>query len=239
LIASHPAVKYKHEAHAIWDRAGLGENASHRLTAAHATSEVRRSIRKKFSEAQGQAALFAEKCPRSVLRVPFIRAVFPEAKLIHIVRDGRDVACSMLPGIGGEEWRHLKPPNWQTLMSAESGLRRCAQAWKTIMEIALYDLAQTPHFTLRYEDLVQAPERYARALFEFLELPFAPEVAAFCMKVQNEVANSYHAQKQVKWFREDHAVRIGRWRENMSPDEAASVETLLRPLLTQFAYAVS
>lgn len=239
LIASHPAVKYKHEAHAIWDRAGLGENASHRLTQTHATPEVQRIIRKKFTEAQGEAAFFVEKCPRSVLRVPFIRAVFPEARLIHLVRDGRDVACSMLPGIGGAEWRHLKPPAWQELMRVESGIMRCAHAWRAIMEIAQQDLAQTPHFMLRYEDLVRDSERQARALFEFLELPFAPEVAAFCMNIQNEVASSYHAQKQVKWFREDHAVRIGRWRENMSPHEATRVETLLRPLLLQFGYSVS
>ncbi len=236
LIAAHPQVSYKHEAHAVWDRAGLGENASHRLTHAHATPEVQRVIRKKFAEEQGAAALFVEKCPRSVLRVPFIRAVFPEAKLIHIVRDGRDVACSMLPGIGGSEWRHLKPPSWQQLMQAEQGVVRCAAAWKTIMEIALHDLAHTPHFMLRYEDLVAQPERKARELFAFLELSFTPEVAAFCANIQNETANSYHAQKQVKWFREDHGVRIGRWRENMSPEEAARVEELLRPLLAQFGY---
>jgi hypothetical protein len=236
LIAAHPEVRYKHEAHAIWDKAGLGENESHRLTQAHATLEVKRLIRKKFAEEQGQAALFAEKCPRSVLRVPFIRAVFPEARLIHLVRDGRDVACSMLPGIGGKEWRHLKPPNWRQLVQEEQGVVRCALAWKTIMEIALHDLAQTPHFMLRYEELVAQPESKARELLEFLELPFAPEVAAFCANIQNETANSYHAQKQVKWFREDHGVRIGRWRENMSPEDAARVEALLRPLLSRFEY---
>lgn len=237
LLAAHPEVRYKHEAHAIWDRAGLGENESHRLTQTHATPDVQRIIRKKFAEEQGNAVLFVEKCPRSVLRVPFIREVFPEAKLIHIVRDGRDVACSMLPGIGGAEWRHLKPPSWQQLMQAEQGVVRCAVAWKTIMEIAQQDLAQTPHFMLRYEDLVAQPERKARELFAFLELPFLPEVAAFCANIQNETTNSYHAQKQVKWFREDHGVRIGRWRENMSPAEAERVEALLRPLLAQFGYS--
>ncbi len=236
LLASHPEVKYKHEAHAVWDKAGLGENESHRLTQQHATPQVKRGIRKKFAEEQGAATLFVEKCPRSVLRVPFIRAVFPEARLIHIVRDGRDVACSLLPGIGNSEWRHLKPPSWQELMLAERGIMRCAHAWKAIMEIALHDLAHIPHFALRYEDLVQNPERKARELFEFLELPFTAEVAAFCTNIQNETANSYHAHKQVKWFREDHEVRIGRWRENMSPEEANRVEELLRPLLMQFEY---
>ena len=236
LLGSHPEVKYKHEAHAVWDKAGLGENESHRLTHEHATPEVRRLLRKKFSEEQGAAALFAEKCPRSVVRVPFLRAVFPEAKLIHLVRDGRDVACSMLPGLGGDEWRHLKPANWKHLMATDCGVMRCAKAWAAIMDTALADLANVPHFALRYEDLVQSPESKAEEIFRFLELPMSPSVFAFCKKIQNQTAGSYHAHKQVKWFREDHEARIGRWRENLSPEEARMMEELLRPWLTKFGY---
>jgi len=236
LIGSHPEVKYKHEAHAVWNKAGHGENESHRLIAAHATPEVARKIRKRFAEEKGAAALFAEKCPRSVLRVPFIRAVFPEAKLIHIIRDGRDVACSMLPGIGGEEWRHLKPPNWQQLRREAQGIVRCAKAWQTIMQIALEDLSATPHFVVKYEDLVVHPQRVAKEILRFLELPEHQNVFNFCRNIQNETTDSYQAQKQVKWFRDDHGVRIGRWRENLQNEEVKAVEDLLRPLLAKLGY---
>lgn len=236
LVAAHPAVKYKHEAHAIWDKAGPGENDSHRLTAAQATPEVARLMRKKFEEEKGEALWFVEKCPRSVLRVPFIRAVFPEARLIHIIRDGRDTACSMLAGIGGAEWRHLKPPNWKQLFEQEQGVLRCAKAWLAIMEIALADLENVPHFALKYEDLVREPESVAARLFGFLNLPLAPEVRAFCRRIQDQTAGSYHAQKQVKWFRDDHAVRVGRWRENLSDEEAKAVETVLHAKLRELNY---
>lgn len=238
LIGAHPDVCYKHEAHAAWDKAGLGENESHRLTEQHATLKVRAKIRRRFAGEKGEAALFVEKCPRSVLRVPFIRAVFPEAKLIHIVRDGRDTACSMLPGIGGEEWKHLKPPNWQELMQRHQGLLRCAHAWKSVMEIALQDLEEVEHFEIKYEELLARPESHAKALLEFLELPEHPAVFEFCRNIQNETANSYHAEKQVKWFREDHRVRIGRWRENLNEETAREVETLLQPMLTRLDYQV-
>jgi len=236
LIAAHPEVKYKHEAHAIWDKAGLGENESHRLTVEHATPTVRRLIRKRFAEEQGEAAMLVEKCPRSVLRIPFIREVFPEARLIHIIRDGRDVACSMLPGIGGDEWRHLKPPSWQRLMNEYRGIVRCAQAWKEIMEIALADLEGVPHFSLHYEELVTTPVEVARRLLRFLDLNEHQNVLEFCQNIQNATADSYHAQKQVKWFRDDHNVRVGRWRENLSDDEAREVEVLLLPLLNKLGY---
>jgi len=238
LIAAHPNVKYKHEAHEVWNKAGLGENESHRLTAQHATPEVKRQIRRRFEKEQGEALLFVEKCPRSVLRVPFIRQVFPEAKLIHIIRDGRDVACSLLPGIGGSEWRHLKPPNWEKLFAEERGIMRCVMAWTEIVEIALSDLSGTPHYTLKYEHLVSEPERTAHELLRFLDLPEHSAIGEFCEKIQNKTANSYQARKQVKWFQDDHQVRVGRWRENLKSDEAEAIEKMLRPLLTKLEYVL-
>jgi len=239
LIGSHPEVKYRHEAHAVWSKAGFGENKSHRLTAPQATPEVTQLIRKRFKLAKGEANFFAEKCPRSVLRIPFIREVFPEAKLIHIIRDGRDVACSMLPGMGGDKWQHLRPPNWRQLLQEHHGVMRCAHAWKAIVEIALHDLAGVPHFVLKYEDLVDNPERLAGEILRFLGLAEHPDVFAFCRKIQNQTADSYQAQKQVAWFRDDHQVRVGRWQENLPAGEARQVEELLRPLLVQLGYGIT
>ncbi len=236
LVAAHPDVRYLHEAHEIWRKAGSGEDGSHRLTAEHATPRVVRRIRKRFARELGDARLLVEKCPRSALRVPFIRAVLPEAKIIHIVRDGRDVSCSLLPGIGGSEWRHLKPPNWRELMAHAHGIVRCARAWRTIMEITLADLAAVPHLCVRYEELVGDPRGVARRVVGYLGLDEHRAVLEFCEKIQNTTRGSYQAQRQEKWCRDDHAVRIGRWRENLSDDEAATVEDILRPMLVRLGY---
>lgn len=236
LIGSHPDVEYRHEAHHVWRKAGLGEGESHRLTAEHATPNVRRAIRKRFQPKDGGPALVVEKNPRSTLRIPFLREVFPEAKIVHIVRDGRDVACSLMPGIGGEEWRHSKPPNWQALFREERGIVRCAQLWQAVVEIALADLEHVPHYSLTYEDLVRDPQRTARELVRYLELPEDRAVFEFCERIRDETAGSYQPEKQKKWYRDDHSVRIGRWRENLADDEARAVEALLRPLLTRLGY---
>ena len=239
LIGSHPGVEYRHEAHHIWAKAGEGEGGSHRFTAAHATPAVRRTIQKRFEAKNGAASLVVEKNPRSMLRIPFLRAVFPDAKIIHIVRDGRDVACSMMPGIGGTEWRHLKPPAWRELLRDETGVVRCAKAWRDVLEIALDDLQDTPHYSLKYEDLVAAPERVAGELLEYVGLEMHPAVLEYCGLVQDATADSYQPAKQQKWFRDDHARRVGRWRENLSADEIHSVERVLAPLLTRLGYEAS
>jgi len=238
-MAAHPDVKYIFEAHEIWEWGGLGENESHRLTARHATSEVKAKIRQWFAEQQGDhTGLLVEKNPRNVLRVPYVRAIFPEAKIIHVVRDGRDVACSMVPGCGGKEWAHLKPPSWKQLFLCYEGPLRCALAWKEVMEIALQDLAEVPHLQIRYEDLIRDPPGTARSLLTYLGLQEHPAVMEFCDKIQDTTLNSYHAQHQVRWYRDDHRRRVGRWRENLSEEEQGIINHLLAPLLIRLGYSV-
>ncbi len=174
LVASHPDVTYIFEAHHLWESVGSGPDGSHRLDAAHATAGVRARVRQWFRAQAGSGKLIAEKTPRNVLRIPFLRAALPEARIIHIARDGRDVACSLVPGIGGAEWLHLKPPSWRRLLATRTGVERCALAWKEILEIALDDLASVPHLQVRYEDLVTRPEDQAARITEYLGLSPIP-----------------------------------------------------------------
>jgi hypothetical protein len=62
-----------------------------------ATPAVRRSIRRAFRRIwrqQGQPAFVVEKTCANALRVPFVDAVLPEARYIHIVRNGFDIVAS-------------------------------------------------------------------------------------------------------------------------------------------------
>ncbi len=237
LIATHPDVLYIFEAHEVWEMGGHGVNESHRLTAEHATEAVREKVRGWFEErGRSHHGLMVEKCPRNILRIPYIRSIFPEAKIIHIVRDGRDVACSMVPGIGGSDWSHLKPPSWKDLMTHYSGPVRAALAWKEIMEIGLDDLSRVPHLQIRYEDLVLEPEGTAERVLSYLGLRWHESVESFCKKIQNETEGSYQARHQEIWYRHDHSRRIGRWRDNLTPEEQMIIQRDTGPLLKQLGY---
>lgn len=236
LIAAHPDVKYVFEAFDVWEVVGKGANDSHRFTAEMATAAHRARLRRWAEKERGRAGLLLEKCPRNVLRIPFLQAVFPEAKFVHIVRDGRDVACSMLPGAGGKDWLHLRPPAWKGIFEAHDGAVRCAYGWREIMTSALDDLKSVPHLQIRYEDLVFDPEALASRVLNYLELPPSPAVTAFCGKIQDSTRGSYHAQKQVEWYRENHAKRVGRWRENLTEAEQHQISAALAPMLQRLGY---
>jgi hypothetical protein len=233
-VSAHPDVKYIFEAHPIWELAALGENDSHRLSNVQATAPIIKAVREWFENQQGPS-LTVEKNPRNTLRVPYITSIFPEAKIIHIVRDGRDVACSLLPGIGSAEWMHLKPPNWKALL-VEEPITRCAMVWRDIMEIALADLSSIPHLMVKYEDMVLAPENVAKTILNYLGLSWDFRVQEFCRHIQNSTRNSYHAQYSTAWYRDNHSIRVGRWKENLDATQQELIQDILRNTLGKLGY---
>ncbi len=85
----------------IW-RHGNRSFPTDEFNSAMATSPVKAFIRAQFSsraEANDTSFVVEKTCANS-LRVGFVAAVFPQAKFIHIIRDGRDVAVS-----AAKRWR--------------------------------------------------------------------------------------------------------------------------------------
>ena len=81
----------------IW-RHGNRDFPTDQLTRDHATAEVRSYIQKQFDKQaaiDSQATLIEKTCANS-LRVGFVHEILPDARFIHIVRDGRDVAASAM-----------------------------------------------------------------------------------------------------------------------------------------------
>jgi len=239
LISAHPDIRYLFEAHGIWGwgPVGSGINESHRLTVEHATPAVKERILKQMEIQAHGAQLMVEKNPRNTLRIPFLLEIFPSARFIHIVRDGRDTACSMVPGCGGAEWKHLKPPDWQEYYSKYNGVIRCAHVWKQVVQIAIQDLQKVDHLQVKYEELVISPLTTAKKIFSYMKYDLHPQVAEFCELISNKTHNSYHAKRQDKWFRDNHSYRIGRWKENLSETEKIEINRILQSTLADLGYS--
>ena len=96
LLDRHPDIKVWYEPYFVWDmRLPLRE--SDIRTAEEAKPEVARYVCREFAifERKARGRLLVEKSPDNCFRIPFVHAVFPNAKWIHILRDGRDVALSI------------------------------------------------------------------------------------------------------------------------------------------------
>jgi len=95
ILEHHPDVAYWLEPKYIW-RYGNAAAVNDIRRASEANDRIKRYIRKRFARfvKKKGAIRFVEKTPSNVFRIPFIDAVFPEARYIHILRDGRDVILS-------------------------------------------------------------------------------------------------------------------------------------------------
>ena len=100
-----------------------------------------------------------EKSPRNVHNIGKIREIFPDARLIVIYRDGRDVVTS-------DKFFLLRDYGHKSFDFAE-GVR----AWRKDMEAHLEHAERCPVFACAYERLLEDGVPCVRELFEFLDLP--------------------------------------------------------------------
>ncbi|MCS3634856.1 hypothetical protein GGP57_002189 [Salinibacter ruber] len=156
ILGKHPEIVYWNEPSYVW-KYGNAYRRSDVLKKEDATAEIVQVIRKRFSKflARHEGRRFMEKTPANALRMPFVLDVLPNAQVIHVVRDGRDVALS-----ASREWRG---GGSQALDSREK--RRAAwpkRVWKMMKdELDLTNRVQSPW------DVIELPA-YARRFWGFL-----------------------------------------------------------------------
>jgi hypothetical protein len=96
-VGSAPGVVEWYEPNQLW-RVGSAYRGDDGVSPENATPFVKKWIRGKFLRFQEshEGRRIIEKSPTNVLRVKFVREIFPEAKLIHIYRDGRAALRSQI-----------------------------------------------------------------------------------------------------------------------------------------------
>ncbi len=132
---------------------------------------------------------FVEKTPRNALIIPFLARAFPGAQFLHILRDGRDVACSLrekpwlsarMDGSGlfgidgypqGSSPRFWVEPHRRAEFASTTDLHRALWCWRRYTERALRDgprLGPGRYLRIRYARLVREPEEVAGRVLDFL-----------------------------------------------------------------------
>lgn len=95
VLSKHPDIAYLSEPTPIW-KFGNAYKTHDILTVNNTNQESINHIIHAFNSfaiSSGKKRLM-EKHPSNCLRIPFIDHVFPDAKFVHLIRDGRDVALS-------------------------------------------------------------------------------------------------------------------------------------------------
>lgn len=183
----------------------------------------------KYQQQSGKPRI-AEKSPNNVFCFEHLHKMFPGSPLIHVIRDGRDVVCSLLT----MEW--LNPKTGKRLDYTEDA-GKAARYWAAGVRAgraARQNPSLAPRYhELRYEDIVANPVPTLQDLFEFLEEPWDPAVLAFHEK-RRDLAGESSASQVSKGL---YASAAGRWQQDLKPEHRAAVLEHAGELLIELGYA--
>ncbi len=174
---------------------------------------------------------WAEKTPRNIGRVGAVFHFFPEARFVHVLRDGRDVACSLRT-----HPRHRVVNGKLVPLDTWKPIAACARRWRDDIERSRPFWEDARFHVLRYEELVQDPRRVLGKLMQFLDEPWDEAMLAHAsggspFRDATRFAQSPEALAAVS------AASIGRWQRDLDADERKEFKQIAGPLLIELDYA--
>jgi hypothetical protein len=189
-----------------------------------AARELRRIVERVRLLGLARGLRGVEQTPETSFVLPAVRQAYPAAVAVHVLRDGRDVVCSLLERGwfrdargGADDAGHAyggHPRFWveherREEFTAVSEARRAAWAWRRYVSAARAGAT----VEVRYESLAGSAGELARALG----------------------VGDAEVVRALSGFR---ASSIGRWRDDLSPDQVADVEAEAGDLLTELGYTL-
>lgn len=188
-----------------------------------------------YARRQGKTR-FGDKTPLYGHQLTTIEQLLPEARFVHIIRDGRDAALSLkdLPFSPGQE------------------LSTQAEFWRNNVETTRRLGAQCRHYLeVQYENLLHETESELRRICGFLELAFDPCMLRYHERTparlsehedrvhingQTLVSHEQRLQFQALVTQPPRTSRIAKWKHSMSRDQIEQFDRIAGKLLTELGY---
>jgi hypothetical protein len=154
--------------------------------------------------------------------IPGLRRMFPDAQIVHLIRDGRDCVAS------------LKSMPW-----ARQDIYEAISTWTEAIDSgrrAARRLSRDAYVELRYERLVTDPDGQLRSLCGFLGEDYDPAMAR-----PHEVADAIPERKT--WHAENRRpitpAPSGSWQDRLDPWEISLCELVMGRRLRKLGYELS
>lgn len=195
-----------------------------------------RSIYQSYA-ADLNASRIGDKTPINNLFMLKIAEHFPEARFIHLIRDGRDVALS---------YRKVD-------FGPGSDPRQAAMLWTWRIAFARTQAQFLPHYReVKYEDLIRNTREVVESIDAFIDLDFHPQQMNYHQKAKERLSETHYRspqQSEKDWIRLEKlfakttsvpdSSRIGCWKQEMSKEDVLAFEAVAGDLLVDLGYPLS
>lgn len=161
---------------------------------------------------------WADKTPQNIHVMAYLWRLFPTARFIHMIRDGRDVACSIMAQTWG--------PNSVTA---------AAKRWvDCIGKGRVHHGDKSRYLELRYENLVRNPERELRRVMTFVGEQWEPGMLEYWRGEHDLADLTESSASQVR--RPLYLDSIGRWQAEMSTRQLRVFHRIAGGTLAELGY---
>jgi hypothetical protein len=159
-----------------------------------------------------------EKTPQHLQNIEEILRLYPQARIIHMVRDGRDTVNSL-----------LKMP-WRP-----KGLINNARFWSQYMKLGKKESLRPEVLTIKYENLLERPEDVLQNICSFIDEPYEDGLLDETKEPDN-LFSSWESSWKHKSQQELDSTRINAWTRELSPDDQVILDWALHKDLIEFGY---
>ena len=181
-------------------------------------SEAVRRVYASYAAAQGKPR-YGDKTPAYVLHIPFLARLFPESRFIHVIRDGRDTALSLLDVGFGPSTLEEAALRWRRYVSAGRNAGRALPG---------------RYLEVLYERLVDDAEATLRVICDYLDLHYSPAMLEYPRRIE-ALRPTASATDHLR----HRPIRTRDWRLVMSHQQAERFERIAGDVLTEFGFEAS
>jgi LPS sulfotransferase NodH len=192
--------------------------------------EFLRRIYSRVLDTKPKASIVLDKHPGYSPHVEHINRLMPNAKFVHVIRDGRDVTVSLVAASQG--WGR----QW-----APAIVESAASLWKSsVVEARKAQDYNGRYMEVRYEELLSDGVQVLKSVFEFLNVPIDLEdvILIFNEHQFERMKEQKKGTNQLIWpdgfFRKGQA---GDWRNSLKPMERYAFHQIAGDLLCDLGYA--
>ncbi len=147
------------------------------------------------------SARFGDKTPGYILHLDMLKKIWPDIKMVHIIRDPRDYSASVRQAWG-------------------MSVRRAAHRWSTAMDVALEYRQKYPdnYLEIHYEDLLNDPDNIIEKICFFIGCDFEKDLSI----LNHATENLGSAKGHIGLI----ATNRNKYKENLTRSEIESIESI-------------
>ncbi|MDP2648518.1 MAG: sulfotransferase [bacterium] len=171
-----------------------------------------------------------EKTPKNIEIVDYLFRHFPSSYFIHMIRDGRDVACSLR-----HHPKYMRRNGVLVRTNISNSIESCIDRWVRDVNLGLAHRDDKRYMEVRYFSLLDDTRGELEKICDFIGVPFEEQMLSYDKK-NSYKAKVEHFKPSERALKAPDTSRVGRWQKDLSYEEACTIEERAGSLLRALGY---